>query len=202
MSPSAPPNIVLLCSSALLRLWKSTATASGIESLAEELQVFVREQVLEDYRVEKPEGVTQSTWQRRQSRAIASGLAKVKVCSTAEELVQCAATLLKPWNLEAYLYLNICDREPKEPLCIDFSLVEATLHPDEDHRPLPVDIECDLLAAETTWHNQALEQFVQEEFGFSFSSTTSSSCRSTKRSSKKRTFEGKLREAEGIIELE
>ena len=218
MCSSVPQNIVLLCSSALRQLDVDpgvnrccataaylafqTATAAGIESLAEALQVFVREQVLEDHQTEKPEGLSQSAWQKRQSRAIASGLAKVRVCSTPEELVQCAATLLKPWNLEAFLYLNICDRDPEEPVGVDFSLVEATLHPVEDHKPLPETTESELLAAETTWHNRALEQLVKEEFGFTLSSTSSSSRRSTKRSSRKRTFEGKLRAAEGVIDLE
>ena len=190
----------LLCDSSLPG--SQTATAAGIESLAEDLQIFVREQVLEDYRVEKPEGLSQSAWQKRQSRAISSGFAKVSVCSTPDEVVQCAATLLKPWNLEAYLYLHICDRATEEPLCVDFSLVEATLYPDEDHKPLPAKTECELLEAETTWHNTALEQLVQEEFGFSLASTSSSSCRTTKRSSRKRTFEGKLRTAEGVIDIE
>ena len=179
-----------------------TATAAGIESLAEALRVFVREQVLEDHQVEKPEVLSQSAWQKRQSRAIASGLARVSVCSTPEELIQCAATLLKPWNLEAYLYLNICDRDPDEPVCVDFSLVEATVHPVEDYKPLPETTENELLAAETTWHNKALEQLFEEEFGFTLSSTSRSSCRSTRRSSGKRTFEGKLRDPEGVIDLE
>ena len=44
---------------------------SGMDSLKEALTNFGREQVFEDFHVEKPEDVSWGAWQKRKSRQIA-----------------------------------------------------------------------------------------------------------------------------------
>ena len=126
--------------------------------------------MLEDYKVERPDRVSASAWQKQQSRHTWSGLAKVKVCESVDEVVKVAATLLKPWNLEAFLYLHVCDRSPEQPLHLPFSVVEASLHPTEDPPEPPLAIEAEIC-------NQELEHFIFEEFGFEVSRSSSSTKR-------------------------
>ena len=119
---------------------RPTASLSGVDSLKEALTDFGREQVLEDFHVEKPEDVSWGAWQKRQSRQIAKVLAQVAVCRTGDDIVNLAATVLKPPNLEAFLYLFISDRdETAEPLSVPFEQVVSSVHPSSDHRPLPAE---------------------------------------------------------------
>ena len=67
---------------------------------------FGREQVFEDFRVEKPETVSWGAWQKRQSRQIAKILDQVARCHTGDDIVNLATTILKPTNLEASLLVS------------------------------------------------------------------------------------------------
>ena len=62
-------------------------TYGGVDRLKEALTDFAREQVLEDFRVEKPEDVSWGAWQRRQSRQTAKVLAQVEVRRTGDDIV-------------------------------------------------------------------------------------------------------------------
>ena len=146
---------------------KSAATASlaGLESLKQSLSELSREQVHEDHRVEKPESLSWNAWLRRQSRQVARIESQIEKCQTSDELINTAATILKPWHLEAFLYLFVSDRDPSEPpLSIEFQKVIDTLHPKDDHCSLPEATERELLQVETELHDRHLEELFLEEF--------------------------------------
>ena len=87
---------------------RPTASLSGVDSLKEAFTDFGREQVFEDFHVEKPEDVSWGAWQKRQSRQIAKVLAQVAVCRTGDDIVNLAATVLKtaePGGFPVPLYL-------------------------------------------------------------------------------------------------
>ena len=102
--------------------------------MKQSLSELSREQVHEDHRVEKPESLSWNAWLRRQSRQVARIESQIEKCQTSDELINTAATILKPWHLEAFLYLFVSDRDPSEPpLSIEFQKVIDTLHPKDDH---------------------------------------------------------------------
>ena len=63
-----------------------------------------------------------------------------------------SATVLKPWNLEAFLYLHLSDRDDTaEPLSVPVEHVVSSVHPSSDHRLLPEETDAALLAFETVF---------------------------------------------------
>ena len=160
-----------------------------MDSLKDALTDFGREQVLEDFHVEKPEDVSWGAWQKRQSRQIAKVLAQVAVCRTGDDVVNLAAAVLKPPNLEAFLYLFISDRdETAEPLSVPFEQVVSPVHPSSDHRPLPAETDAALLAFETELHNQHLEDLCLEDFDIALPRPKAAAS-----PARNRTFEGRLK---------
>jgi len=176
----------------------TTASQAGLESLKQALSDFCVEQVLEDYQVERPENVSRRTWSRRQSKEIERALTRLELCESPDQLVGFAATLLKPANLEAFLYLHVSERDDQDPLCIPLEQVMTTLYPETDHEPLPRQTEEELLVLETELHDRHLQTLFREDFGMEFPSPGKLTSRS-----RKRTFQGKLKTASpAIIELD
>ena len=175
------------------------ATLQGLADLRESLVEFAREQILEDFRVERPSSVSVNAWQKQQSRLIDRAIARIQLCETVDELVNHAFTVLKPWNLEAFLYLHVSERAEEQPLSVPFLWVEATVHPVEDHRPLPAAAEMELLATEKKAHNEELESLFREEFGMELPKSEPGSSSGTRT----RTFERSLkRPPDCVIEIE
>ena len=169
-----------------------------LESLKQALSEFSTEQVLEDYRVERPESVSHRTWSRRQSREIERALARVELCESPHQAVAFAATILKPANFEAFLYLHVSNRDDQESLCFPFEQVEAAVCPEADHEPLPQRTEEELLVLETELHGRHLEALFRDEFGIELPIPEKPTSASSKR-----TFEGKLKNSPpGVIDLD
>ncbi|CAE7221716.1 unnamed protein product [Symbiodinium sp. CCMP2592] len=161
-------------------------------------QPMLRDPVLEDHQVERPENVSQRSWSRRQSRQIEKALPRVDLCESADQVVAFAATILKPMNLETFLHLHISDRDDQDQLCIPFAQLEATVWPQADHEPLPRQTEEELLLLETELHDRHLEALFRDEFDIELSTPER---RTT--ASRKRTFQGTLKNAShGVINLD
>ncbi|CAE7728347.1 RE2 [Symbiodinium sp. CCMP2592] len=121
--------------------------------------------VLENHRVERPDTISQRAWSRKQTREIERAHTRIQLCETLDQLVNYAATLLSPDNLEAFLFLNLSERDPEEPLFLPNHLVESTVHPEEDHPPLPASLDALVLEYETQQHDKHLEELLKNDFG-------------------------------------
>ncbi|OLP97143.1 hypothetical protein AK812_SmicGene20557 [Symbiodinium microadriaticum] len=86
------------------------------EDLRESLFECAREQILEDFRVERPWSVSVSAWQKQQGRQIDRAIARIQLCEIVDELVNHAYTVLKHWNLEAFPYLHVSQRAEEQLL--------------------------------------------------------------------------------------
>ena len=122
---------------------------------------------------------------------------QIEKCQTSDELINTAATILKPWHLEAFLYFFVSDRDPSEPpLSIEFQKVIDTLYPKDDHRPLPEATERELLQVETELHDKHLEELFREEFGIELPKASSAP-------SRKRTFDRELKaSSQDVIDVD
>ena len=64
-----------------------TASLQGLEDLRESLVEFAREQVLEDFAVERLPSISSRAWQKRQSRQISRAVLRVQLCESPGEVV-------------------------------------------------------------------------------------------------------------------